>query len=85
MDVKERETAARYLRAAGWIKDPCGWWTSPFGYGLDEAVALHKEAAERTARAFEKQCTPEEIRVWLEHERAEMDQALLPPAPTGSP
>ena len=59
--------AKRYLIASGWKPGVGGFWSCPFGYGIDEAIALHKEAAERTARAFEKD--PELIPRWLREER----------------
>jgi hypothetical protein len=67
--LTERKDTEEYLKHSGWTKDACGWWIAPFGYGFDEAIALHKDASERTARAMETNC-PDLIPRWLENERA---------------
>jgi hypothetical protein len=67
----ERGQVEAYLKASGWKKDACGWWESPFGYGLDEAIAMHKESAEKTARAF-NEGDAYLLQSWLKHERREM-------------
>ena len=69
MTQDERLQAEVYLKRAGWKKDACGWWTCPFGYGLDEAIQLHKEAAEMTARAFNEGNDTNLLLSWLKKER----------------
>jgi hypothetical protein len=64
----DKIVSERYLLNSGWKKDACGWWISPFGYGLNEAIELHKNASESTARAMEKEC-PDLIPRWLNQER----------------
>jgi hypothetical protein len=64
----ENKTAAEaYLIRSGWKKDACGWWTCPFGYGLVEAVTLHREASEGEAWAFNKmrETDPDIFQKWI--------------------
>lgn len=69
---EERTIAETYLENSGWKKDACGWWIPPFGYGLEEAINLHRDAAEKTAYAFEESelKNPGIIKYWIESERA---------------
>jgi len=78
MSDEERLQAESYLKSSFWKKDACGWWTSPFGYGLDEAIQMHKQAAEATAIAFNSG-DEKLLRFWLRAAKPVPVQPATPP------
>ena len=44
-DEEYRKQCEGYLTIRGWKKDSCGWWSCPFGFGMQEAIEMAVEVS----------------------------------------